>query len=64
MENMKMMKRATVIPAYPGFNVALAWEHDGEWVSGSHPVVGWAIQDRAEPEPIAAGMPTWRTKRL
>jgi hypothetical protein len=47
---------ATVIPAYPGFNVALAWEHDGEWVSGNHPVVGWAIQDRADPEPIAAGM--------
>ena len=33
---------ATVIPAYPGFNVALAWEHDGEWVSGNYPVVGWA----------------------
>jgi hypothetical protein len=49
---------ATVIPAHPGFNVALAWEDNGEWFSSNHPVVGWAIQDRQEPEPIAAGMPS------
>lgn len=49
---------ATVIPAYPGFNIALAWEDNGEWFSSNHPVVGWAIQDRREPEPIAAGMPS------
>ena len=49
---------ATVIPAYPGFNLALAWEHNGEWGLFKHPVIGWAIQDRHDPEPIAAGMST------